>query len=206
MPTKMPKFSQQTQNTNSQPIFTSSATHNHNQKQLPSPNKAKYITHSFIAKQIHTHTQTYHNWNQFAEMNIHEQFRFRSSLDVGSKRARTWVWVNSVSEELLSTFWTRKWWVFFKGFFFRAFHTFFQGFWLSKKDNFVVVSGVCGDSDGEDLLVMKLVMEDDKDEEGIKEGKWVGFGLVMERIAFVNFANVDLTYFIIIINHVLDLD
>ena len=91
-------------------------------------------------------------------------------------------------------------------FFFRAFHTFFQGFWHSKKDNFVVVSGVCGDSDGEDLLVMKLVMEDDKDEEGIKEGKWVGFGLVMERIAFVNFANVDLTYFIIIINHVLDLD
>ena len=61
MPTKMPKFSQQTQNTNSQPIFTSSATHNHNQKQLPSPNKAKYITHSFIAKQIHTHIQTYHN-------------------------------------------------------------------------------------------------------------------------------------------------
>ena len=49
-------------------------------------------------------------------------------------------------------------------------------------------------------------MEDDKDEEGIKEGKWVGFGLVMERIAFVNFANVDLTYFIIIINHVLDLN
>ena len=68
------------------------------------------------------------------------------------------------------------------------------------------MSGVCGDSDGEDLLVVKLVMEDDKDEEGIKEGKWVGFGLVMERIAFVNFANVDLTYFIIIINHVLDLD
>ena len=44
------------------------------------------------------------------------------------------------------------------------------------------MSGVCGDSDGEDLLVMKLVMEDDKDEEGIKEGKWVGFGLVMERM------------------------
>ena len=58
------------------------------------------------------------------------------------------------------------------------------------------MNGVCGDSDGEDLLVMKLVMEDDKDEEGIKEGKWVGFGLVMERIAFVNFANEDLTYFI----------
>ena len=55
-----------------------------------------------------------------------------------------------------------------QGFFFRAFHTFSKGFDPSKKDNFVVVSGVCGDSDGGDLLVMKLVMEDDKDEEGKK--------------------------------------
>ena len=53
-----------------------------------------------------------------------------------------------------------------------------------------------GHGDGEEPLVMKLVMEDDKYEQGKRRESGFGFGLVMERIAFVNFANENLTYFI----------